>query len=409
MGEELTRPRVVIAGGGIAGLEALLAIRDLSGGAARITLLSPEPELVYRPLLVREPFGPEPADRVSLPEACAELGARFLGAAASSIDTGARRLLAADGSELPYEAAVICTGGRLEPAFRNAATLWTSAEHVSIEKLIGEPGEAGRINFVVPPGIVWALPLYEVALLTASKLRARGFGEVALQIVTPEETPLGIFGRRASEEVAALLEACGIAFSGETWVSEDERGAMTSGGRHADLSGRVVALPLIRGRALPGLPADEEGFIPVDEHSRVQGLEGVYAAGDGTNFPIKQGGLATQQADAAAEHIALLHGMRDEARPFHPVLRGKLLTSEESLHMRTAVTGGGGEGEVSPDYLWWPPHKVSGRYLAPWLAGETVHEEPEPPVRPLEVEVALPVQWHRDPMALDRLPARDPD
>ena len=32
------------------------------------------------------------------------------------------------------------------------------------------------------------------------------------------------------------------------------------------------------------------------------------------------------------------------------------------------AAGGGGEGVASPDYLWWPPHKVSGRYLAPWLA-----------------------------------------
>ena len=60
----------------------------------------------------------------------------------------------------------------------------------------------------------------------------------------------------------------------------------------------------MEGPAIDGLPADEQGFIPIDDHARVKGLEDVYAAGDGTNFPIKQGGLGTQQADAAAEHIA---------------------------------------------------------------------------------------------------------
>jgi sulfide:quinone oxidoreductase len=148
------------------------------------------------------------------------------------------------------------------------------------------------------------------------------------------------------------------------------------------------------------LPADDKGFMPIDEHARVRGAKDVYAAGDGTNFPIKQGGLATQQADAAAEHIAARAGAEVEPRPFRPVLRGKVLTGDESLHLRHDPAGGAGEGVATDDFLWWPPHKISGRYLAAWLAQEMPHE-PEPPRRPLEVEVALPHEWHREPMALD--------
>ena len=69
--------------------------------------------------------------------------------------------------------------------------------------------------------------------------------------------------------------------------------------------------------------------------------------------------------------------------------------------MRADVAGGGGEGVVSPDHLWWPPFKVSGRYLTPWLAGEGGHADPEPPARSIDVEVSLPHEWHREPMALD--------
>jgi hypothetical protein len=78
-----------------------------------------------------------------------------------------------------------------------------------------------------------------------------------------------------------------------------------------------------------------------------------------------------------------------------------LLTGDESLSLKHSLTGGEGEGKASNDYLWWPPHKVSGRYLAAWLSGETVHEDPEPPEKGLEVEVALPNEWHEQPMAFD--------
>ena len=102
------------------------------------------------------------------------------------------------------------------------------------------------------------------------------------------------------------------------------------GGRSIDVD-RVVSLPAPRGpaRSRASRPT-RDGFIPVDEHGRVAGLDGVYAAGDGTAFPIKQGGLATQQADAVAETIAAAAGAPVEPQPFRPVLRGMLLTGGDA-------------------------------------------------------------------------------
>ena len=48
--------RVVVAGGGVAGLEALLALHALAGDKVDLTLVSPTPDFVYRPLAVAEPF-----------------------------------------------------------------------------------------------------------------------------------------------------------------------------------------------------------------------------------------------------------------------------------------------------------------------------------------------------------------
>ena len=63
---------------------------------------------------------------------------------------------------------------------------------------------------------------------------------------------------------------------------------------------------------------DRSGFLPTDEHGRVGGTVGVYAAGDATSFPIKQGGIAAQQADAVAECIAAGAGAPLETTPFRP-------------------------------------------------------------------------------------------
>jgi sulfide:quinone oxidoreductase len=58
--------QVVIAGGGIAGLEALMALRDLAADRVALTLVAPDPEFTYKPFTVEEPFSPEPAVRRAL-------------------------------------------------------------------------------------------------------------------------------------------------------------------------------------------------------------------------------------------------------------------------------------------------------------------------------------------------------
>jgi sulfide:quinone oxidoreductase len=159
-------------------------------------------------------------------------------------------------------------------------------------------------------------------------------------------------------------------------------------------AGVALALPVIHGPSVAGLPADEHGFTPVDEYGRVRGVPDVYAAGDGTDSPVKQGGLATQQADAVAEQLAARLGAAVKPAPFVPVLRGQLITGGESLNMRQPLSGGEGEGRASLDYLWWPPQKVAGRFLSAYLAGTTPQPDLEPPVRSIEVEVSIPHEWH---------------
>ena len=397
------RPTVLVVGGGIAGMEALLALADLTDGAADLVLAAPEPDFRYRPMAVDEPFSFSPYERRELAPTAAELGATLIRAGLAAMHPDEHVAELDNGSRVEYAAAVVCVGARPRPPFESAITFTVPGPQLDLSDLLarGRNAPPHRIAFVVPTGVAWPLPLYELALLTARRIAERS-EQIEIAIVTPEEAPLAVFGPAASEALTSLLASrrivthCGV----HAREAGEGRLELLPGGETLDASA-IVALPQLDGPAIPGLPSDEQGFIPIDDHARVAGLDDVYAAGDGANFPIKQGGIGTQQADAAAEAIAASLGADIEPQPFRPVLRGKLLVGEETMSMKAVVAGGGGEGVVSPDHLWWPPFKVSGRYLTPWLAGTEGHHEPEPPARSIEVEVSLPHEWHREPMALD--------
>jgi sulfide:quinone oxidoreductase len=393
--------RVLIAGGGIAGLEALLALADLAGDRVDVTLVAPEPEFTYKPMIVDEPFSFNPAERRELAPICQQFGATFVQQPIVALHPSEHRAELGDGSSLGYDVAIVCVGAPPRPAFESATTLRAGGPELDIKELLSAAAadESRRLALVVPPGVAWPLPIYEVALMAESRARELHL-DLGIEVITPEEAPLIAFGRTASEAVSALLSVRGIAVRSGTHAVEADGQISLSPGDETLEAGAVIALPVLHGPAVEGLPSDERGFIPIDQHARVTGADDVYAAGDGTNFPIKQGGIGTQEADAAAEHVAARAGVEIEPAPFHPILRGKLLAGEETLSMKADPTGGTGEGEASLDYLWWPPHKVAGRYLAAFLAGDEPHD-PEPPSHGMDVELELPHEWHREPMALD--------
>lgn len=403
------QPRVVIAGGGVAGLEAALALADLASDAAEISLISPEPEFLYKPLTVEEPFTNQPAARMELAPLLSGIGVKYVGGAVKSVSPELHSIeLGASGGavgpSIAYDFLIICIGGRMHPAYERAETFSSSRSDLPVDEMIRKAASSPSktMALVVPPGTSWPLPLYELALLTRRRSEELGFADLKLRVYTPEDAPLLIFGRPASDEVNAVLSARRISVEVGATVVQADGGELRilPGGSPLDEE-VVLALPRIDGPAVNGIPADEHGFIPVDEYARVIGTPDVYAAGDGTSFPVKQGGLATQQADVAAEHIASTLGIAIEPTPFRPVLRGQLITGAESLNLKHELTGGHGEGVASLDYLWWPPQKIGGRYLAALLGHEPVRDDLEPPFRGLKVEVAFPHEWHEELLSWD--------
>jgi len=359
--------RVVIAGGGVATLETLLALRDLAGERVSITLVAPHLTFASSATAVARVFARGHPRRVELSEIADELVCDSV----AEVDPDAHRIRCASGDVLGYDHLVLAVGARAHPAWSRGITFGEDPAEEALHYLLDEieRGFVTRVAFVVPGGIVWPLPLYELALMTARQAWSMGMDRVRFTLVTPEERPLGVFGRAPSEAVGQLLDGCGIEFIGSTYASVDQCYVqLDPAGRQ--LSGaRVVSPPVLSGPDLPGVPADPSGFILADPHGRVPGLARVYAAGDGAAFPIKQGGLATQQADAVAESIAAAVGAPVTPQPFRPVLRAMLLTGGDTRYLQYAVAGGEGEGAIATHELWWPPAKIASRYLAQYLLG----------------------------------------
>ena len=360
--------RVVIVGGGVAGLEAALALRALAGDRVDLTLVSARDDFVLRPMLVARPFSKGKVPTVPLTTIARDVGADLVRSPVSEIDTAAREVVS-EQERIPYDALVVAVGARPVPAFPRALTFTAEPDPDALNGLLRDLEErySHRVAFVAPPGVGWTIPVYELALLTAAEVEGMGVDDADIRVVTAEPRPLSIFGTAASETVERLLHAAGITLHAGAQATQRDDGALVLGDEV--LKGyRVVAIPRLEGPAFPGLPADADGFIPVDEYGRVQGLEGVYAAGDGADWEIKQGGLATQQADVIAAVIARDAGADVQVEPYRPVLRGQLLTDRGTQQLRSTA---GGVGRATDRLMWWPPSKVAGKYLAPYLEGET--------------------------------------
>jgi len=343
---------VVIAGGGVAGLEALLGLRAIAGDRARLTLIAPDPDFSYRPLAVAEPFGLGHAHKVPLTRFTDDAGAELVAEALESVDDAAGEVQLSDRSRRSYDALLVATGGRPVVGVEGATTWWPGGDADTYGGLLQdiEQGYAKSVAIVVPPGSVWPLPAYELALMTIGEARELG-QDVTVAVVTPERAPLSLFGAQASAAAGEELRWAGI---------ELRTGVVVQNAAELEYQ-RVFAVPRIVGPMIEGLAMDEEGFVVTGDDGLVEGCKRTWAAGDGIVSPVKFGGLATQQARVACAAIAQRAGVEGVPDPGEPVLHGRLLIGRRTRRLR-----GRGDAEGAP--LWWPQGKVAGEYLPRWLA-----------------------------------------
>jgi sulfide:quinone oxidoreductase len=284
------RFRVLIAGGGVAGLEALLALRDMAGDRVALTLLAPETKFVYRPMAVAEPFGRGRADRHPLADIASEFEAELIQSALVEVDPAGHAAVTGPGQRIPYDALLVAVGARSEPALRRVLT-WTPETDA---ELFGgllrdlDEGYLKRVAFVVPPGVAWALPAYELAMMTAWQAWGMGHDDIEVTVYTPEDAPLGLFGTRATAALRDDLEEAGVRAETGVYVTEDPREpgrlVLLPGERTLDVD-RVVALPVRSDRRCPDFPRTPGGSSPPTCTARSQTSTACGQPGTRSPFP----------------------------------------------------------------------------------------------------------------------------
>jgi sulfide:quinone oxidoreductase len=365
------RFEVLIAGGGVAGLEAAFALRALAGDRVALSILAPTDEFVYRPMSIAEPFSSGWAEHYPLVTLAAAAGATLIRDTLIEVGPKRQTVFTAGGRELAYDALLLCPGTTVQTRFEHATTLDDAHMDDLLHGLVQdiEGGYCHSLAVVVPAPIPWPLPAYELALMAAE----RAFDmqtDLSVTLLTPEPTPLAIFGADVSAELARLLADRGVdvVTSAYCEIPEAKTIRIHPGTRSLEVD-RIVALPELCGPSVVGVPSDAGGFIVVDAYAAVTGANRVWAAGDATDFPIKHGGVSAQMADTAAHSIAASAGAAVPSQRFEPVLEGVLLTGASPRYMRGRPAGA--DGAPSEFRKLAPgdrPPKIAARYLAPQLA-----------------------------------------
>ena len=348
--------RVLVAGGGVAGLETVLALQALVGDRVELELLAPGRHFTYRPLAVAEPFRSGSVQRMPLAAIAGDRGVRLHRDALARVFPDVRAVETQGGARLAYDRLVLALGARPVEAVPGALTFRGPQDAGRVATIVERlsEGTMRRLAFVVPSGTTWALPLYELALQTAAAVRESA-PQAELMLATSEPAPLAAFGDEAGAAVRALLDEQRIELRLATPVERSSS---------LDADG-VIALPRLLGPYVPGIPSDPLGFVPVDGLTRAIGVDAIHAVGDIAAHAVKQGGLAAQQADLAAQVIAAAAGAPVRPRAYRPVLPGLPLRGGEVRYLRNAPDGG---YEASSEPFWWPPVKIAGRHLAPYVA-----------------------------------------
>ena len=368
--------------------------RSSASPSLDIALLCREDRFEYRPLAVLEPFEGAPAWSMKLERFAADQDVRLVVDALAGVDPDRHVAITAYSGRLSYDALLVCVGARPVRALPGAITFRGGRDAAAVRAALDavQPGEAATIAFAVPFGAFWTLPLYELAILAAARLQTRGT-RAQVVITSPEGAPLEAFGTAASTAVAQLLDAHGIEFTSHARAVTADAGELELDDGRRIATAAVVTPPRPRRPARRRNPPGQRRL-----HRRRRAR-----ARAGRRRRLRRGRRHHLPAQAGRPgHAAGRRGRRGHARrtrrthrsaPVRAGPQGRPLHRPRArIPARDGWAGAG--SEPRPYSMWWPPSKIAGRHLAPYLATRAGAPR-APEVRPERDAIAVSIDVPR--------------
>jgi len=309
--------KVLIVGGGFAGVVAAERLAEHLGDEHQVTLVSRSRQFVFYPALVRLAFGKVEQDDVSFDLRRTMLNRRvnFIEAEVARIDPFERNVTIAHGEvegKLPYDYLVFALGRRL--ATERITGFYEHAHHLlNVDKAISfgkavKKFHEGRAVFGQCLGGRLPVPVYESAFALARRLEEKGERDrVRITVVSPTTLESEIGDIAGAVALKKQLDAHQIEFLPDRSIeSLTQNSAITKSGEAIDFN-LLMLVPPFRGSSAASYLGitDGEGYIHVDSKMRVPGVERIYAIGDCTDFAgPKMGHMAVRQAAVAASNLA---------------------------------------------------------------------------------------------------------
>lgn len=309
--------KILILGGGFAGLVAAERLGEYFGRKHQITLVSPHRIFTFYPALVRVAFGELAADDITfdLVKKLNKLGVRFVEGEVLRIKPEYHRVQVTGkefNGDLSYDHLVIAMGRRL--ATEKTPGFFDHAHHLLGVKAAEKFGRAvaefeeGEIVVGLAPDSFLPVPVCETAFSLAKRFRQKiAENRISVTVVFPETIERAFGGaEKIGEELRKAFEKHRIKVVEDFPAREISKKEIISGDLHKIPYDLLMMLPSFRGQARlseNGI-TDELNFVEVDKHMRITRLKNAYAAGDIVSFPgPKLAHIAVGQAQVAAVNL----------------------------------------------------------------------------------------------------------
>jgi sulfide:quinone oxidoreductase len=344
--------KVLILGGGFAGVVAAERLAEQLGDEHQITLVSRSRQFIFYPALVRLAFGKCHAKDVSFDLRHTMLNRRvnFVEAEVAHVDPFDKKVSIAHGQvegKLPYDYLIFALGRRL--ATEKITGFYEHAHHLlNVDKAI-KFGQAinefkeGRAVLGQCPGARLPVPVYETAFALARHLDKKGQrNRTQITVVSPDTIESDLCDTSGAIALKQALDNQQIELLENFRITSlTQNSAITNTGEAVDFNLLMLVPPFQGSSAAHYLGVtSEDGYIHVDANMRVRGHERIYAVGDCVSFSgPKMGHMAVRQGEIAAVNLA-------------GEIAGREPTAEYSHEMRFVIEEAGSDGLYLHKDIW---------------------------------------------------------